>query len=196
MDDREEAQYVVRGRSCTGNHQQEHRKLGALRGLYRTNAQSRLFEEELLKYDVPYTVVGGVRFYDRAEIKDVMGYLRLLVNPDRRGRALRRIVNRAHPRHRQDHPAIAPRIRWPIERGVSLLEGLRLLGRDGVAERDPPSHQAAFLELTRRVCAARSPGARPRRRLCCPAMLRPARGYRQAAGRGRVGRMPRHVSRT
>ena len=49
--------------------------------LYRTNAQSRPLEEELLKYDVPYVVVGGVRFYDRAEVKDVLGYLRLIVNP-------------------------------------------------------------------------------------------------------------------
>lgn len=49
--------------------------------LYRTNAQSRVVEEALLHAGVPYTLVGGVRFYARREIKDVLSYLRLLVNP-------------------------------------------------------------------------------------------------------------------
>ncbi|MCH7640806.1 UvrD-helicase domain-containing protein [Patescibacteria group bacterium] len=49
--------------------------------LYRTNAQSRVLEEALLHAGIPYTLVGGVRFYDRKEIKDVLSYLRLLVNP-------------------------------------------------------------------------------------------------------------------
>lgn len=49
--------------------------------LYRTNAQSRTFEEALLHRGIPYTLVGGVRFYDRREIKDVLCFLRLLVNP-------------------------------------------------------------------------------------------------------------------
>jgi DNA helicase-2/ATP-dependent DNA helicase PcrA len=48
--------------------------------LYRTNAQSRVFEEALLHRGVPYVLVGGTRFYDRAEIKDVLAYLRLLAN--------------------------------------------------------------------------------------------------------------------
>jgi len=49
--------------------------------LYRTNAQSRVIEEALLHAGIPYILVGGVRFYDRREIKDVISYLRLLVNP-------------------------------------------------------------------------------------------------------------------
>lgn len=49
--------------------------------LYRTNAQSRVLEEALLHQGIPYTLVGGVRFYDRKEIKDVLCFLRLLVNP-------------------------------------------------------------------------------------------------------------------
>ncbi|MFH0863569.1 MAG: UvrD-helicase domain-containing protein [Candidatus Gottesmanbacteria bacterium] len=49
--------------------------------LYRTNAQSRIFEEALLKNGIPYLLVGGVRFYERKEIKDVLAYLRLLANP-------------------------------------------------------------------------------------------------------------------
>lgn len=50
--------------------------------LYRTNAQSRAIEEVFLHYGIPYTLVGGVRFYERKEVKDVLSYLRLLVNPD------------------------------------------------------------------------------------------------------------------
>lgn len=49
--------------------------------LYRTNAQSRAIEEALVRWGIPYIVVGGLRFYDRREIKDVLAYLRLLVNP-------------------------------------------------------------------------------------------------------------------
>lgn len=49
--------------------------------LYRTNAQSRAFEDVLVKYGVPYKVVGGLRFYDRKEIKDVLAYLRAIANP-------------------------------------------------------------------------------------------------------------------
>ena len=49
--------------------------------LYRTNAQSRAFEEGLVKWGVPYTVVGGLRFYDRREIKDMLAYLRAIANP-------------------------------------------------------------------------------------------------------------------
>lgn len=49
--------------------------------LYRTNAQSRNFEESLVRWNVPYNLVGGLKFYDRKEVKDVLAYLRLIVNP-------------------------------------------------------------------------------------------------------------------
>ena len=48
---------------------------------YRTNAQSRMLEDMLLRAGVPYRLVGGTRFFDRAEIRDVMAYLNLVVNP-------------------------------------------------------------------------------------------------------------------
>ena len=54
---------------------------GDMAVLYRTNAQSRAIEESLVRWSIPYVVVGGLRFYDRREIKDVLAYLRLLVNP-------------------------------------------------------------------------------------------------------------------
>jgi len=56
--------------------------LGDFAILYRTNAQSRPFEDVLLRSGIPYTMVGGLKFYDRKEIKDSLAYLRLIVNPD------------------------------------------------------------------------------------------------------------------
>lgn len=60
--------------------------------LYRTNAQSRSIEETFVRYNIPYRVVGGVRFYDRKEIKDILAYLRLIYQPDDRV-SFERIVN-------------------------------------------------------------------------------------------------------
>lgn len=60
--------------------------------LYRTNAQSRSFEDALRRGNIPYRVVGGVSFYQRREIKDVLAYLRLLVNPNDVA-SLRRVIN-------------------------------------------------------------------------------------------------------
>ena len=59
---------------------------------YRTNAQSRVFEETFLRSAIPYKVVGGVRFYERKEVKDFLGYLRVLANPEDEI-SLRRIIN-------------------------------------------------------------------------------------------------------
>jgi DNA helicase-2/ATP-dependent DNA helicase PcrA len=60
--------------------------------LYRTNAQSRVIEEVFIQYGIPYRIVGGVRFYDRKEIKDLLAYLRLLYQPDDMA-SFERIVN-------------------------------------------------------------------------------------------------------
>lgn len=57
--------------------------------LYRTNAQSRAIEESFIRYNIPYRIVGGVRFYDRKEIKDLLAYLRLLYQPADRASFLR-----------------------------------------------------------------------------------------------------------
>lgn len=75
-----EADFVVSeiGRLTNGNTEFNYSDCAIL---YRTNAQSRVMEEALLHAGVPYTLVGGVRFYERKEIKDLLAYIRLLVNP-------------------------------------------------------------------------------------------------------------------
>ncbi|MFD0714998.1 DNA helicase PcrA [Paenibacillus sp. GCM10027626] len=71
---------------------QSGRRYGQHAILYRTNAQSRVIEETLIKSDIPYQIVGGIKFYDRKEIKDLLAYLRLISNPDD-DLSLLRIVN-------------------------------------------------------------------------------------------------------
>jgi len=60
--------------------------------LYRTNAQSRIFEESLRKINIPYRIYGGLSFYQRKEIKDIIAYMRLIVNPNDE-EALKRVIN-------------------------------------------------------------------------------------------------------
>lgn len=72
--------------------QQSHCKYSDIAILYRTNAQSRIFEETLRKRNIPYKVYGSLSFYQRKEIKDLLAYFRLAVNPND-DEALRRIVN-------------------------------------------------------------------------------------------------------
>ncbi|HXI09676.1 MAG TPA: UvrD-helicase domain-containing protein, partial [Thermodesulfobacteriota bacterium] len=59
---------------------------------YRTNAQSRVFEEQLIREGIPYAIVGGVRFYDRKEIRDAIAYLRIISNPND-SLSLQRVIN-------------------------------------------------------------------------------------------------------
>lgn len=78
-DETEEAQFVANEVATLIKH---YSSLNNFAVLYRTNAQSRALEEALLKQEIPYRIVGGVRFYERREIKDIIAYLRLLVNPN------------------------------------------------------------------------------------------------------------------
>ena len=92
LNEKDEAEFVcmeIRSRTCEKNYSD-------FAVLYRTNAQSRAVEEVLLRWNMPYKVVGGVRFYERKEVRDILAYLKLIMNPlDRE--ALERIVS-APPR--------------------------------------------------------------------------------------------------
>jgi DNA helicase-2/ATP-dependent DNA helicase PcrA len=140
-DERDEAQYVV-GKILEGA-QEEGRPYGRVAVFYRTNAQSRPIEEELLKYDIPYVVVGGVRFYDRAEVKDALAYLRLVLNPSD-GAALRRIVNK--PARGIGKTTLGRAEALAEQQGVALLEGLRRFAEGGASGRTR-SRIADFLRL-------------------------------------------------
>ena len=79
MDERDEARFVVeQAQMLIRNGRFSY---GDMAVLYRTNTQSRVFEEILIKSGISYSMVGGVKFYDRKEIRDVMAYLKLLYNP-------------------------------------------------------------------------------------------------------------------
>src|SRR5688500_6951117 len=73
-------------------HRHERRRWGDMAIFYRTNAQSRVFEEQLVRQGIPYKVVGGTKFYDRREVKDVLAYLKAVANPADEV-SLKRIVN-------------------------------------------------------------------------------------------------------
>jgi DNA helicase II / ATP-dependent DNA helicase PcrA len=89
--------------------------------LYRTNAQSRVFEEALIADGIPYRVVGGVGFYARAEIKDVIAYLRYIVNPAD-ALAFKRIVN--VPRRGIGQQTLAALVQAASARGLSVGEAI------------------------------------------------------------------------
>jgi len=78
-DHEEEARFVVA--EIVGGHRRRGLPLRSFAVLYRTHAQSRAFEQALVGQGVPYQVIGGVRFYDRKEVKDILAYLRVIVNP-------------------------------------------------------------------------------------------------------------------
>ncbi|MDX1918364.1 MAG: 3'-5' exonuclease [Candidatus Caenarcaniphilales bacterium] len=112
--------------------------------LYRTNAQSRSLEDALVKHNLPYTIIGGTRFYERLEIKDLLAYLRLAFNP-KDALALKRVIN--SPRR-----GIGPSTIQQIEEcsqksGLSLYDALQDLLDSG--ELAPKVTQAihGFVEL-------------------------------------------------
>ncbi len=89
-DERDEARFVAE--EIAKLTREEGRKFSDFALLYRTNAQSRSFEEAMMGRNIPYRVIGGVRFYERKEIKDILAYLRLVYNPADRV-SLGRIIN-------------------------------------------------------------------------------------------------------
>lgn len=100
--------------------------------LYRTNAQSRVIEEILIKSDIPYQIVGGIKFYDRKEIKDLLGYLRLLSNPDD-DISLTRIIN--VPKRGIGDTTVGKLADAAAQRGTSIFRVLETVDDLGFAGR-------------------------------------------------------------
>ncbi|PGH26211.1 AAA family ATPase [Fusobacterium animalis] len=108
--------------------------------LYRTNAQSRLFEEGFLRYNIPHKVFGGVSFYSRAEIKDIIAYLSIIVNPQDELN-LQRIIN--VPKRKVGEKGIEKIVTYARENNLNLLEalshikeisGLTVVGKEKILE--------------------------------------------------------------
>ena len=116
-DEREEAQRVVD--SIQEELVSEGRNLRDFVVLYRTNAQSRALEDRLRGSGVPYTIIGGLKFYERREVKDVLAYLRILVNP-RDSVSLKRIIN--VPKRGIGEATVTKLEAFAAERGVTLYE--------------------------------------------------------------------------
>ncbi len=166
-DEHAEAQFVAEEIDRLGDEGLA--KPGDVAVFYRTNAQSRVLEEVFIRVGLPYRVVGGVRFYERREIRDALAYLRTLANPDD-SVSLRRILNvprrgigdRAEAvvealaqrdgvtfwqalRRAADAPGIATRSARCVESFVALIDGLRAIVSDGAT---PAAILEAVLDRT------------------------------------------------
>ncbi len=131
-DEHDEAEWVVHE---IGRLRREYGlRWGEVAVFYRTNSQSRALEEAMVHGEVPYKVVGGTKFYDRREVRDVLAYLRVLVNPDDEV-SWRRMVN--VPRRGVGDTSIAKLAAWAAERGVSFGEAVDHPEDAGVGGRRP-----------------------------------------------------------
>lgn len=117
--------------------------------LYRTNAQSRSIEEAFLHYGVPYRIVGGQRFYDRKEIKDVMAYLRFIFQPSDRV-SFDRIIN--VPARGIGGVSLQRFYAWQQSNNLSILDAL---GQAGSIPQLPTKAAKGFTELHDIVRSAR-----------------------------------------
>ncbi|MBP7822305.1 MAG: UvrD-helicase domain-containing protein [Candidatus Moranbacteria bacterium] len=109
------------------------RRYGEFAILYRTNAQSRLLEETFLRASIPYRIIGGLKFYQRKEVKDVVAYLRLAGNPTDR-LALQRIVN--EPKRGIGEATVSAWLQFAEMKGVNPIEASRMMepGTSGLRE--------------------------------------------------------------
>ena len=135
MDDRDEARWI--SRKIQEMRNDSGRVLRDFTLLYRTNAQSRTLEDELRRAGLPYVIVGGVRFFERKEVKDVLAYLKVLVN-GRDAISFRRMVNT--PVRGIGAVSVSRVEQLAVERGMDFLEALYHAGEAGISGK---AHRAA-----------------------------------------------------
>ena len=127
---------------------------------YRTNAQSRVLEDVFMRAGTPYRVVGGVRFYQRKEVKDVLAYLRLLVNPQDVV-AARRVINT--PKRGIGDATVAALEGFAAEEGVPFLAAARRVDEVASLAARAKGAVAGFVEIMDVLQAAFDSGAAPQR---------------------------------
>jgi len=143
-DETDEARFIVQKIMeliSTGESIRAYRDMAVF---YRINAQSRAMEDELVKHRIPYTVVGGMKFYERKEIKDVLAYLKLMNNPSD-GLSLKRIIN--VPTRGIGEKTIEKIESFSREKGLPLYEGLRQAIGEGWLTPGAKAKMKEFIQL-------------------------------------------------
>lgn len=131
VDERDEARFVIE--QLQNLQRTENKKLGDMTILYRTNTQSRIFEEMLIKSGISYNMVGGLKFYERKEIKDIIAYLRVIFNPAD-SLSLLRIIN--VPKRGIGDASLAKIQAYAAANNVSLFEAVsNAAAIDGLSSR-------------------------------------------------------------
>lgn len=131
VDERDEARFVIE--QLQNLQRTENKKLGDMAILYRTNTQSRIFEEMLIKSGISYNMVGGLKFYERKEIKDIIAYLRVIFNPAD-SLSLLRIIN--VPKRGIGDASLAKVQAYAAANNVSLFEAVsNAAAIDGLSSR-------------------------------------------------------------
>jgi len=123
---------------------EDHRSARDIAIMYRTNAQSRVLEEELVAQRLPYRLIGGTRFYQRREIKDIIAYLRLVNNPFD-SVSLLRVVN--VPPRGIGHKTLDELMRWAADQRLPVYSALQLLDAAQRGE-EAPAVRAPFQART------------------------------------------------
>ncbi len=140
-DDIREADYVLRQiREWRGRR----RKYGDCVIFYRINAQSRTFEDALRGANIPYQIVGGIRFYERMEVKDIMAYMRVIVNPADTI-SIKRIIN--VPRRGIGVATVQKIEDYAYEAGIPLFEAIQCVGEVSTLNNGAKNRVRAFAEL-------------------------------------------------
>ena len=140
-DEYDEARFVAS--QLKEQHEADARQWREMAVFYRANAQSRVVEEQLMHYGIPYKIIGGTKFYDRREVKDVIAYLRAVVNPlDEM--SVKRVLN--VPKRGIGDTSIRKLDAFAFARGTGFVESMRQAKDAGVSG---PAVKgiAAFLEV-------------------------------------------------
>jgi len=115
--------------------------------LYRTNAQSRALEDALRRSGIPYTIVGGVEFYKRKEIKDVLAYLKIIVNP-KDDESIERIIN--YPARGIGDITIEKIRTYAVQQGISFFDALQRLDTIPTLTPKAKANVSEFYQLLRK----------------------------------------------
>ncbi len=136
----------------------DHHRWGDVAIFYRTNGQSRVIEEQLMRSGIPYKVIGGTRFYDRREVKDALAYLKVLANPVDEV-SIKRVLN--VPKRGVGDSTVGRLDAWANSHGVAFIDALRRhdeAGIKGTAIRGIERFLALIDELAAELAGGSGPG--------------------------------------